>query len=361
MENNLPQNQMAKASDEISVRDITHKVLRVLAYWPFILVSVIAGFFVAFFVNRYSENNYVISSLIAIEQAENPLSGLSEGIMNFDFGGSSGLVETRVAVLKSYAHNLKVAQSLGWEVSYFSEGRIKRREAYRPAEISVELDLSMPQLLGVEYEITPSANSFEVVMKSIESPHYYNYALQTTEALDQELTGGELDGTYPYGEWIEGVFGKFRVVKGKLPEVNSNNVIYFSLQTYQAIAERNINRITIDSDGKSKSSLLTLSMEGNIKPKLADYLNQTIEQLQVYELAQKNLMAINTIAFIDQQIASIGEDLQNSESALQDFRAENLIVDLTVESEQILTYFIELEQSRGDLNLQRTFYQYVLQ
>ena len=38
---------------------------------------------------------------------------------------------------------------------------------------------------------------------------------------------------------------------------------------------------------------------------MADFLNTSIAELQNYELRQKNLMAINTIEFIDGQIIQI--------------------------------------------------------
>ena len=65
-------------------------------------------------------------------------------------------------------------------------------------------------------------------------------------------------------------------------------------------------------------------------------MNASIEELQSCELRQKNLMAINTIEFIDGQLIQIESSLRNSESALEEFRSQNLIVDLSSESEQML-------------------------
>ena len=67
-------------------------------------------------------------------------------------------------------------------------------------------------------------------------------------------------------------------------------------------------------------------------------------------------MAVNTIEFIDSQLVEIEYDLKQSEAALEQFRAENLIVDLGSEAEQMLEYFIQLEEEKASLNLQRSFY-----
>ena len=74
-------------------------------------------------------------------------------------------------------------------------------------------------------------------------------------------------------------------------------------------------------------------------------MNASIEELQSYELRQKNLMAINTIEFIDGQLIQIESSLRNSEAALEEFRSQNLIVDLSSESEQMLEYFIGLNKN----------------
>ena len=76
---------------------------------------------------------------------------------------------------------------------------------------------------------------------------------------------------------------------------------------------------------KNQSSLLTLKMAGHSKLQLADYMNASIDELQSYELRQKNLMAINTIEFIDGQLIQIESSLRNSEAALEEFRSQTLL------------------------------------
>ena len=71
-------------------------------------------------------------------------------------------------------------------------------------------------------------------------------------------------------------------------------------------------------------------------------------------------MAVNTIAFIDDQLNQIENSLRQSEDDLERFRAENLIIDLNTESEQMLSFFIDLENERSTIELQRSVYFYVI-
>ena len=174
----------------------------------------------------------------------------------------------------------------------------------------------------------------------------------------------ELTATFEYGEWIESSLYRFRILKGEdLPrflEEQQQTTSAFQFQSYDDIANWAMETIETESNDKQQSSLLTMRFEGPLKEQMADFLNMSIEELQAYELRQKNLMAINTIQFIDGQLIQIESSLRDSEAALEEFRSNNLIVDLSSESEQMLEYFIELEQERAALNLQRSFYRYVI-
>ena len=87
-------------------------------------------------------------------------------------------------------------------------------------------------------------------------------------------------------------------------------------------------------------------MKGYNKAKIADFLNTTVAEMRRYELEEKNLMATNTIQFIDAQLEAIKIDLATTEENLGDFRAENLIVDLGAESSQLMEQYLGLEQER---------------
>ena len=102
----------------------------------------------------------------------------------------------------------------------------------------------------------------------------------------------------------------------------------FQFQSYDQACELGHDNLKTQSNDKQQSSLLTLELQGHLIQKLADYLNASVDELQAYELREKNLMAVNTIEFIDSQLVEIEYDLKQSEIALEQFSAENLIVDL---------------------------------
>jgi len=357
--------QQPQGDDEITLKDIFRTIGGLFGSWPYLLGGAILGLGIAFIVNRYSQNEFEMKSSIAIEDVENPLaSNASPLSLSFNWR-SSGKVEKRIALLESYAHNLKVARSIGWETKHFIEGRLNRREEYKPEYYyRVEFDPSHPQLLGMEFKLEFNAEGFTMLNEWQYPLSVYNFELD--EKVEFDFGEVDFDGfvaDYGFGEWIETPAFRFRILKGKtfdkvIAEENLTTSS-FQFQSYTQVAEWGMFTI-VPSYDEDNGSLVTVSGKGPIKEQLVDYINASIGELQRYELRQKNLMSINTIDFIDGQLISIESNLRNSEAALEEFRANNLIVDLSSESEQMLEYFISLEQERASLNLQRSFYKYVL-
>ena len=134
------------------------------------------GLAIAFTVNRYTADKYDIKATVAVEETDNPLASAG-GLLDLglSFGGT-GIVDTRTAVLKSYAHNARVARSLGWGVKYFNEGRLNRREVYQPEHFSVVFDEAHDQLLGAEWSVDFSEEDFDIEFKIIEPLTVYNFS-----------------------------------------------------------------------------------------------------------------------------------------------------------------------------------------
>ena len=119
----------------------------------------------------------------------------------------------------------------------------------------------------------------------------YNFQSDNEEkAVDAESLIG-ISSTHQYGEWIETPFYRFRVLRG--PELESFLVEQsamsssFQFRSYGQIAVDIIENLKTQSNEKQQSSLLTLELEGHLIQRLADYLNASVDELQAYELREK--------------------------------------------------------------------------
>ena len=298
-----------QGEDEITLKDILRTLAGLIGSWPILLAGMVIGLAIAFTVNRYTADKYDIKATVAVEETDNPLASAG-GLLDLglSFGGT-GIVDTRTAVLKSYAHNARVARSLGWGVKYFNEGRLNRREVYQPEHFSVVFDEAHDQLLGAEWSVDFSEEDFGIEFKIIEPLTVYNFSSGEFNKKAQVDAFEEISASFAYGEWIESPLFRFKIIKGddlqRFVEEQAQTTTAFRFQSYDDIANWAMENLSTESNDKQQSSLLSMTLKGPLKEQMADFLNTSIAELQNYELRQKNLMAINTIEFIDGQIIQI--------------------------------------------------------
>ena len=227
------------------------------------------------------------------------------------------------------------------------------------------MDVNHVQLRGAVFVVDFGLDGFTIALEQT-SKGLGLYDFRDRQGLEKNVVElSEWHGEYSFGEWVESDYWKFKLIKGKdldkFIESQSTAASSFEFVGDDDVANWGLENLVAETKaGKQQSSLLTLEMSGPIPAQMVDYINASVEELQAYELRQKNQMAINTIEFIDSQLGEIEFDLKQSEQRLEQFRAENLIVDLGSEAAQMLQYLIELEQERSTLDLQQSFYRYVL-
>ena len=165
-----------EGENEITLKDIIRNIASLLGSWPILLSGMVIGVVIAFVVNRYTADQYEVKATVAVEETDNPLASAGGMLdLGFSFGGT-GIVDTRTAVLKSYAHNVRVARTLGWGIKYFNEGRLNRRDIYKPEHFSVVFDDSHDQLIGAEWSIDFELDGFKIESKMVGFSAAYNFS-----------------------------------------------------------------------------------------------------------------------------------------------------------------------------------------
>ena len=332
------QNNFQKEEQGIDIKELFYKIL---GFWPFVVGGALLGLVIAFTVNRYTKDEFELSTLLAVEENNNNPLGSADNIISFTWSNKDPL-QGRIAILNSYTQNLKVAKQLGWEVAYWNTGRLVETEVYNQAPYTVEFDKTSPQPIGVRFNVVLNPEGYSISTESKGASKRYNYLSEESSTSEESQN---IVGDYEYYEWINDTGVRFRIIpKQTITETIESHYFYF--QTYEQIAKQGIRSLNASAEANG-SDLLKLSMTGYNKAKIADFLNATVAELRKFELQEKNLMATNTIVFIDTQLEAIKIELASTEENLGDFRAENLIVDLGAESSQLMEQYVGLEQERS--------------
>ena len=131
-----------QVSDEITLRDIFGQYSWAFLPTGLYFFSVCLGLAVAFVFQPIHGRHLQSFCHRSSEETENPLASSIDGMLNLGLGfGGNGIVDTRIAVLKSFAHNRSCrtqCQPRGHRV--YNKGRLNKREVYQPEHFSVEFD-----------------------------------------------------------------------------------------------------------------------------------------------------------------------------------------------------------------------------
>ena len=142
-----------QANDEQNI-DIKHIFFTALHYWYLFAIAVAFALVICFIINRYSTKIYQTSGTVLIKEGRGGYDATS--IMTSSSFGSFQNIDNEIAILKSYTLTDRVVKKMGIEMTYMEKGRFASTELYKTSPFQVEFDRSVPQAVGLSYEITLS-------------------------------------------------------------------------------------------------------------------------------------------------------------------------------------------------------------
>ena len=317
-------------------------LFKALNLWKMVLLCIGSALIIAYFINIRKPNVYQLDSLISVENDQNPFFTANTSI-SFNWGGVSGKMGKTMTTIQTRTHNEKVVDSLQFYMDYLVEGKYRKENIYKQAPFLVKLDLSKPQVLykniGIRFL---SATTFEIFV-NFENKRRMAQRFDTKEKYRVPVPVGDFSRTFSVGETVNLSFfnATIQIVSGRTIKPNTEFYIHFN--NFDGIVNSYKNAIQVAPFNKSSTSVLELSLAGNNKDKIADYLNATSAILSRTELERKNLYASNTIKFIDSSLAAVNLDLKDVTDEMNDFRKKNKVFNVDVEMTDISSKLKEFE------------------
>jgi len=362
---------MTKKSEEIFQEKTDYKelVFKIFRYKYWFVISVVVFVGIAYLFNKMTVTQYSNQTMLLLNQNENNSFMSSPDIMQgFGLFGSNQNIENELGILTSFTLVNDAITQLNLEVSLFREDYIfgnllkndflkSDKEIYGNPPIQVSIDKTSPQpiYLPVSFRIL---NEKEIMIESIGSNvPIYSYLEDDIVFLSDSI---KIKGIYKFGDEIKGKNYNFKIhLLDKRAIANyqkSNTYFYFN----------NLNILTLQFMGSlsafntsKTSSLVVISMVGDNKHKITDFLNTLSNAYLERNLEKKNRIAINTVKFIDSQISEVSDSLSITESRLQNFRTYNKVMDLGFQGQKSYEKMNELESQRAILIMQKKYYDYI--
>ncbi|MGC8751831.1 GumC family protein [Hydrotalea sp.] len=312
MEQTPPTHQQTQTT-AYQLRELLFKYL---AYLPLFILSVVISVGVGYIYIKYTVPIYNASTLLLIKPGEDNTISQTPGNDPVSIaltGGRKVNLDNEIEQLRSYPVIERVVKAGQFNLRYFTKGKINR------------------------YEIDKAGGFRLLPLQIADSSHAYSFTIP-----EYTLTGGEITWGGPDQDahrqafrWndtltLEGM----RFVLVPNPGLTDNTIPYTIVwePIPQAIAEIQGDLSITIPNPKTTTLQLNIKVENRFRGQ--EILNTLIEQYKIVDIDDKNRVARNSIAFIDQRLNIVQQELTQLELDIKNYKERNHISDLGIMSQQ---------------------------
>ena len=318
--------------------DIKALILKYTQYWYYFALSILFCGSIAFLYNRFTVPEYSVSTTLEIRDDNNTQLGAENLIEGLELFSGKNNLTNEIIILNSYSITEKIIKELSLGLSYFQHGFFQTNELFDNSPFIVTLDSTHNQLTAIAFGISIiDEKSFNLTV-STEDQFPYNLEL---EKFDKNLLANiDINEVHMFNKKIISDYYSFTISKSlffKADEIMDAGKTYsFKLHETDKLAHNLIKDITINPINK-ETSILKLNIKASNPRKNINILNKLTEIYIRSGLDEKNIMAINTIYFIDEQLGIIQDSLTFIENQLEAFKLKN--PNLEIVDKEYGTYF----------------------
>jgi capsular exopolysaccharide synthesis family protein len=304
---------------------IERLLLRILPYWPLIVLAIATGWIGAHIYLRYQVPLYSVNAKLLInDETQQQSTNLNE-VVNFEYKDVSEETEREIQVLTSRDLISNLISRLQLNVIYTQQGLVRTIQQYtnRPVTLELENPDSIKSTSHGEVEIINNKIRF----------------------------GGKM---YPVDTWVSSEFGNIRwrinndFVKNGNGERGTWLITVMPVNAYVGSVRGSL---TIEPISE-RSSTLKLTYFDVSPDRGVVILDTLIELYGKFTLDYKKRISQNTLRFLDQRLALIAEELSGVERNLENFKSSQGITDLGIEGGISLGRFKETDVKLGELDVQ---------
>ena len=274
-------NEMPIVENSESNFNILEWVFKFLRYWYLFVIALVIAFGLAYLKNRSWMPQYYTEGKVLIESSS------ADNAYNFMQGFGAGMdymnTNNQLLILGSYDLINRTVQNLPFGVDFYTRGHFRTHNLYGREPITINLQYADKQLYGCEFRFIPvDNNNFEIVLEDEFSKELFP---------DFKIKG-------QYGVPFENFLMFATIDKLYLPTENIE--FLFRFRDFYSLEEEFAARLQLSYIGEM-SSVISVSLTGNVVARDRDFINALCEEFLEANLEEKNEEATRTINFINEQ------------------------------------------------------------
>ncbi|MBQ7672564.1 MAG: polysaccharide biosynthesis tyrosine autokinase [Paludibacteraceae bacterium] len=321
--------------------DVIKIFIECLHRWWWFVIAVFVCLAVAFVYLKRQTSQYTVAGSIMIRSDQN--SGPMFQSEMLDLMGYSGYksVMDEVEILSSYTIMEQVVRALNLQTNYRKKDGLRWVGQYPTPDIAVTYPAGYLDTLtaGVGISIQRKDDSYEIKVscRKQESEHTLTSLAEPVQTCAGLITFMEIHPLEP-GD-------KMAISTYPVPAITDY---------YRALA------VCEAKDAKmERSNIITISCTSDLPRRDIDVITKMVELYNLDAVIDKNIMATNTAAFINDRLNIITLELDTVERAVEAYMKENGLTDIDKELQLALTTKEAYQRQQTDLELQINLLNYI--
>lgn len=290
--------------------NLKKEIARYLKKWPWIVLSLVLFYLGARLYLRYTNDVFLTKSSIKIENLDKGSLGAIQNMGGVPMMAKEGAgVEIPIVLSRPILYD--VVKMLNIDVLFVVKGQVKDQRLFHDAPVTVQIvKLEDPNgFTGRQYTITDKGSSFELSAQNGKSTRL------------------------PYNKIVKLDFGSI-IVKPK-PGFRFTEPLTVSFLNAVRVAEELQSSISI-AENEMNSEILELSHRAQLPEKSQAILNALISEYNKADLENKREQSRVSLAFIDERLEVLTQDLGSIENQKEGYKRQNQITDLEAQAQMSL-------------------------
>jgi len=334
--NERPPISQAKRNEVDEVKKFLNNIL---SNWQWPVLSLAIALTIAFFINRYSPPIYSVgTSILSKKYYKQRSTKAMDVIQGTEYFATEKDINWEVNVLKSYRVVSEAIRRLDWDVFYYKQGNVLTTELYPYSPIHVicaDTCVNYPYDILIDCKAGPP-NSFTL---STENEAWNSIFMNKTFQFGKkELVNG----------W------NFQIEKKE--NLGENEIVKFRVNSPDGLIGQYRGKLMVGWLAKG-SAVLKLTITGETPRREMDFLAVISKVIEEFSVDDKNVAAVKTISFIDEQLMRISDSLNTTSKLLQAFKLQNR--EFNMGSTRIFTKITEIEEEKYKLVLANQYLDYL--
>ena len=307
-------------SQPINIKEYYYILLH---HWYWIVLGLVLAMAGVYAYLRYAPTVYSVSSVVML--ADPQQGGITEEALLGDLGfKTKSPVEDQMQVLKSTNLMRRVVDSLGLGKRFISIGRVRSSDVYQTFDL-IRLD--------------SLTSSFRLEMEVIDSTTYRIRKNKDDEAIVCRFGAPVRLDDYMF------------IIKNKGKNIPDSK---FDVVSYNPTEITRLYANTLNIEKLKQTNVLKMTLQDGIPERAEDILNQLIIAYNEVVIDDKNQAGKNTLAFIDERLTYIAEELYDVEKDVQTYKQDNKVpIDVSGAATEYLTQVNALDGQMMEIDVQK--------